>query len=133
MKSSSPEDLELPSDATAPGIARRHSAKVLGGWRLSGLLDTVQLVTSELVTNAVRHGRNPIRIGLRRQDRDVRIEVSDGEPEMGPAAVLGDDSESGRGCLIVDLMASESGVETVPGDGKIAWAVVSDDTPRTEG
>jgi anti-sigma regulatory factor (Ser/Thr protein kinase) len=132
MKSSSPEDLELPSDATAPGIARRYSAQVLGGWRLSSLIGTVQLVTSELVTNAVRHGAKPILFGLRRQDHDVRIEVSDGDPKMGPAAVLDEDSESGRGCLIVDLMASASGVETVAGDGKIAWAVVSDDPPRTE-
>jgi anti-sigma regulatory factor (Ser/Thr protein kinase) len=133
MKSSSPEDLELPSDATAPGIARRHSAQVLGGWRLSGLIGTVQLVTSELVTNAVRHGGKPILLGLRRQDRDVRIEVSDGRSDMGPAAVPAEDSESGRGCVIIDLMASESGVERHPGEGKTAWAVVSGDATRTEG
>ena len=125
MPSSPPSELDLPSDASAPGLARRHSAEVLRGWRLGRLADVVLIVTSELVTNAVRHGARPIRLVLKRQAGDVRVEVQDGNPRMGPAAFPDHDAESGRGQVIVDALSSACGVDAVPGDGKVAWAVVS--------
>jgi hypothetical protein len=42
-------------------------------------------------------------------------------PTTSDAAV---DAESGRGMLIVDAVASDSGVDRVEGDGKVVWARV---------
>jgi hypothetical protein len=43
-------------------------------------LDTVSLLTSELVTNGVLHARTPLEIGLTTDDRGLRVEVHDSDP-----------------------------------------------------
>ena len=71
------------------GAARAHVTARLGQWRARELVDAATLVTSELVTNGIRHGRAPVLLdlyllrGTRRArvgpDR-LRIAVSDGGP-----------------------------------------------------
>ena len=75
----------LPCDPTAPRDARSLARDVLGRWRVPELVDPVVLTVSELVTNAVRHGRPPVELCLRRLGRTVRVEVHDGEPS-GPVS-----------------------------------------------
>ena len=114
--------LALPADLTAAREARRHADRALRRWRLSDLVDPVLLVVSELVGNAVRHGRPPVDLRLRRTGRSVRLEVHD-EASEPPAERRPDaDAEYGRGLLIVDAVATESGVKDVPGNGKVVWA-----------
>lgn len=114
--------LPLPADASAPAAARRHSREVLRRWQLRELIEPTLLVVSELVTNAVRHGRPPVRLRLRGGERDVRVEVQDAYPTLGADAATGKDAESGRGLEIVKALASSCGIEPVPEDGKVAWA-----------
>jgi anti-sigma regulatory factor (Ser/Thr protein kinase) len=135
MAAPHPDDLELPHDVSAPRLARRHSAALLDRWHARGLTEPVLLVVSELVTNAVIHGRPPLRLALRRMQAAVRIEVADADPEL-PEAVRPDlASESGRGRFLVRSVAADAGVHKVPGDGKITWAVVcpDDQAPGPEG
>jgi anti-sigma regulatory factor (Ser/Thr protein kinase) len=125
--------VELPDDATAPSVARRQARSVLGSWRLPALLDPLLLVVSELVGNAVRHGRAPIGMLLRRSDGRVRVEVHD-EESAAPATASGlpgDDQECGRGLFLVDAVASETGVEQIPDDGKVVWATLDQDEPAS--
>ena len=97
-------------------------------------LDDVALVVSELVGNAVRHGRELPGGGLRAHwaltwdvHRDVpggvvRLEVEDGGCGPGaPSPAALDDAESGRGLALVGLLATRWGSAATP-SGTAVWA-----------
>lgn len=117
--------VDLPPDLTAAREARATTRRVLPRWRLGALLDPVLLVVSELVGNAVRHGRPPVDLTLTRAARGVRVDVHDENP-AAPATVASaaETAESGRGMFLVDAVAAESGVTQIEGDGKVVWARV---------
>ncbi len=131
MDPESDVDIALPHDNSAPGLARKQSRDALDGWHLRALLEPVLLIVSELVTNAVRHGTPPVRLGLSRKNHRVRIQVSDGGHESATGQLPGVEAESGRGLFLVDALSETSGVEKVPGDGKVSWAVVSEASTST--
>ena len=116
--------VELPPDLTAARAARAATRHALPRWRLGNLLEPVLLVVSELVGNAVRHGKPPVDLRLRKTGSGVRVDVHDeaSSPPQRPATAH--DGESGRGMLLVDAVAAESGVEQIEGDGKVVWARV---------
>jgi anti-sigma regulatory factor (Ser/Thr protein kinase) len=110
--------LALVSDAHAPAVARRCVRETLLEWSLDDLCDDCQLATSELVTNAVRHGRPPVELLLSVEEGVLELAVSDGD---GPAlrAVGADDlAEGGRGLVLVRAVTDELRVERVPHAGK---------------
>ncbi len=116
-------DVALPEDLSAPGQAREVARDALRRWRLPGLLDSVVLAVSELVTNAVRHGRPPVRMVLHLRRDAVRVDVRDAERGLpGSTGMPGDDAESGRGGAMIADLADESGVQAVPDDGKVVHA-----------
>lgn len=122
----------LPDDPSAPGIARARTRATLRAWRLPELVDPLLLVVSELVGNAVRHGRAPIGMLLRRTGPGVRVEVHDEAAAAAPAgsSVLPDvDAESGRGLYLVEAVSSDSGVQQIPDDGKVVWATLEEPPP----
>ena len=124
--------IDLPADLTAPRAARAAVRTTLGRWRLHPLVESVTLAVSELVGNAVVHGRPPVGLVLSRGRRSLRAGVHDrspGIPGPGGSAAL-DDAESGRGLAIVSALADDSGVESVPQDGKIVYATFA--TPPGE-
>lgn len=51
--------IDLPADPASPSSARAHARSVLRQWSAEGLSETVELLVSELVTNAVRHASGP--------------------------------------------------------------------------
>jgi anti-sigma regulatory factor (Ser/Thr protein kinase) len=115
----------LPSDLTAARTARSAARDVVQRWRLAGVLEPLQLVVSELVGNAVRHGRPPVEMLLRRAGRGVRVDVHDESPapDLPRASTLSaPDAESGRGLYLVDAVSADAGVEQIAGDGKVTWA-----------
>jgi anti-sigma regulatory factor (Ser/Thr protein kinase) len=126
MEADVPEvHVDLPADLTAPTEARAAARRILPTWRLGALLEPVLLVVSELVGNAVRHGRPPVDMRLSKSDGGVRIGVHDEAAELPVGGRPAPDSaESGRGMLLVDAFASETGVEQIAGDGKVVWAQI---------
>ncbi|MER6323204.1 ATP-binding protein [Streptomyces coelicoflavus] len=102
---------------------------VLGDWGVSQeVLDSAELVLSELVTNALRvpvpgDRQVGVRIARSLTDGVLRLEVSDagsGRPEV---RVPGDDEIGGRGLLLVEALAHRWGVnERTGGIGKTVWA-----------
>jgi hypothetical protein len=116
--------VDLPPDLTAAREARAATRRVLPKWRLAALIDPVLLVVSELVGNAVRHGRPPVGLRLRKAGSGVRVDVHDDAPTAPTPGDPSSDAESGRGLLLVDAVAAESGVERIEGDGKVVWAKV---------
>jgi anti-sigma regulatory factor (Ser/Thr protein kinase) len=81
------------------------------------------LAASELVANAVRHGRPPLDLDVRRVGAGWLVEVFDGEPAAPLARTVGQLAESGRGLLIVDRSTERSGWAP-HGDGKVVWIEV---------
>jgi anti-sigma regulatory factor (Ser/Thr protein kinase) len=129
-----PVQVELAQDDGTPGRARRVTRDALLDWHLPGLVDVVVLVVSELVTNAVRYGRPPLSMELRRRPREVRLAVHDGNPTepVAPGGTAAAHAESGRGMGIVGVLADDVVVEQVTDDGKIihaAFCIPSSDPP----
>jgi serine/threonine-protein kinase RsbW len=109
---------DLPGDETAPFSARRAAEDCLAGALDGAKLASIDLLVTELVSNAVRHGRpRPdgtlgLHIGL---DADcVRIEVSDGGPGFTPGQPS-PYGEGGYGLFLVDELAVRWGVSTSSG------------------
>lgn len=126
----------LPS---AVACARLHARNVMYEWDLPSIADSVELVVSELVTNAVRASTSPDgrpkyhaktglpRVGLRlSSDRlHVLIEVWDQDPRMPVTKAAGPDDESGRGLMLVEALCERWDFGTSPAwDGKVVWAEV---------
>jgi len=125
--------LVLAALPTAPSCARLHATAVLYEWGLGGLAETVELVTSELVTNAIlaatelpAHvyvGVPTIHLRLLADDHGVVTEVWDANPHLPAPQQPAPDEESGRGLMLVDALCDRWGSETVPGwSGKVVWA-----------
>jgi anti-sigma regulatory factor (Ser/Thr protein kinase) len=117
------EPQPLPYTSAAPGLARRYLASRAAAWP-AGLLDLVELLASEVVSNAVLHGHGPVELLLNDDGTRLRVEVGDGAP--GPLPWMpgqpADGHEQGRGLLIVDYLADRWGCRphaTAP--GKIVW------------
>ena len=133
--------LALGALPTAVPCARLHARLVLAEWSLDSLTDTVELIVSELVTNAVqasagliasryqgrwRPGAPPIRLWLHSDHERVLIQVWDGNDQMPRRQELAQDAEHGRGLLLVESLSVEWGVFAPerPG-GKVVWATAT--------
>src|ERR1044072_7268101 len=71
-----PLSRELTSVRRAPRLVRAQ----LGDWNLEGVADTAELLVSELVTNALRHTRGPLRLNVQVRGCGLRCEVEDTDP-----------------------------------------------------
>jgi anti-sigma regulatory factor (Ser/Thr protein kinase) len=121
------EVIELDADPDAPARGRHAVTEVLAGW---GCAESAQedllLVVSELVTNAVVHGAEPIVVTVMRGPERVRVEVTDGLSDASPHNNLAaPDAETGRGLSVVTRLACAWGWRASPGRGKTVWAEVS--------
>lgn len=120
----SEQRLTLAESLQAPAHARAWTAQQLPPLPAHVVEDALLLV-SELVTNAVRHGRPDIVISLTITSDRIRVEVRDGSDSlpMLPAGHPSIDRATGRGLLIVAATAHDWGVERIPGrTGKTVWA-----------
>ncbi|MFF1277748.1 SpoIIE family protein phosphatase [Streptomyces marokkonensis] len=114
--------LELLGGVEAAPRARAFASGVLTSWRFPvELHDLGVLATSELVANSLQHGTPPMRLRLRRTDRRLIIEVTDGDDHLPRRRRAEPGDESGRGIAIVATIASTWGSRRTPGGGKAVW------------
>src|ERR1700759_3139803 len=78
--------LQLAAETSSPALARRHIAGFIAEHALDDRGDAAALVVTELVTNAVMHGRAPIHLSLDTGD-GLRISVSDGDSHVENVAM----------------------------------------------
>ncbi|WP_374936784.1 SpoIIE family protein phosphatase [Streptomyces sp. Ru71] len=123
-------DWDVPSDPAALGPLRAACMRRLEAWGLDAIAFTTELILSELVTNAIRYGAEPVRLRLL-YDRDSLIcEVADGSstsPHLRRAAAT---DEGGRGLFLVAQFARRWGVRYAA-RGKVIWSEQSVDAPES--
>ncbi|MEV7011269.1 SpoIIE family protein phosphatase [Streptosporangium sp. NPDC051022] len=112
-------DLLLPSDRRSPAQARAFVRATLTAWRLEAVADTVELMISELVTNAVEHGSGSVELRLLRGPTLV-CEVTDRSSALPAMREAGSEDDSGRGLFIVNWLAHRWGSRITP-KGKVVW------------
>ncbi|GHD66178.1 SpoIIE family protein phosphatase [Streptomyces goshikiensis] len=114
--------LELLGGVEAAPRARAFASGVLASWRFPvELCDLGVLAASELVANSLQHGTPPMRLRLRRTDRRLIIEVTDGDDHLPRRRRAEPADETGRGISIVATIASSWGSRRTPGGGKAVW------------
>ncbi|CAM5391220.1 SpoIIE family protein phosphatase [Streptomyces tanashiensis] len=112
-------DWRLPREPRSVGRARELARAQLAAWDLEPLVDTVELLVSELVTNALRYGEGEIRLRLLR-DRTLVCEVWDAGLVQPRRRRARDTDEGGRGLQLVGLLSSSWGSRRTP-RGKTVW------------
>jgi anti-sigma regulatory factor (Ser/Thr protein kinase)/ABC-type transporter Mla MlaB component len=118
---------ELPDSPDSPRRARETVARACRSWGLTEVTDRAQLIASELVTNAYRHGGGQCRLDVLRRGPFLLLRVTDGSPER-PVPPPDDppapgEAVSGRGLWLVELYSTAWGVQPRP-DGKTVWATL---------
>ncbi|MFG2026921.1 SpoIIE family protein phosphatase [Streptomyces sp. NPDC048825] len=114
--------LELLGGVEAAPRARAFASGVLTSWRFpTDLHDLGVLAASELVANSLQHGTPPMRLRLRRTDRRLIVEVTDGDDHLPRRRRAEPADEAGRGIAIVATIASNWGSRRTPGGGKSVW------------
>ncbi|MFF3317997.1 ATP-binding protein [Streptomyces sp. NPDC003035] len=109
-------------------LARGELRKALKDWGLSHIEDAASLVLSELLTNAVRHGRVPGRVIETRflhTPDGLRVEVHDASERRPLMALPDSDACGGWGLPLVDTLSERWGVSERSGPGKFVWAELS--------
>ncbi|MFF9123137.1 SpoIIE family protein phosphatase [Streptomyces sp. NPDC014889] len=112
-------DWDVPRDPAAVSRVRADVARQLKDWALEDASFTTELVLSELVTNAIRYGSDPIHVRLLR-DRKLICEVSDGSSTSPHLRYAATTDEGGRGLFLVARYAERWGTRYTP-TGKVIW------------
>jgi anti-sigma regulatory factor (Ser/Thr protein kinase) len=123
--------LELGALPSAVACGRLHVRQVLWEWGLSGMSSTVELVATEVLTNAIAASgelarRPPIKLWLLSDKAQVTILVQDSNPRPPVRVDAEPQDEAGRGLLLVDSLSTRWG--WCPGERgtKTVWAVIEE-------
>ncbi|HEV3169703.1 MAG TPA: SpoIIE family protein phosphatase [Actinocrinis sp.] len=119
IPTSSTAEWTVAPEPPAVALSRRTVRATLGGWGLQQLGDTAELLTSELVTNALLYTEGPISVRLMR-DRTLLCEVYDGSETVPRLRVAADDDVGGRGLRLVKELSNRWGTRRTT-TGKTVW------------
>ncbi len=89
------------------------------------VIETAELLTTELVTNAIVHVGCKSHLFIRAAKGVVRVEVSDPDDRLPSMTAPDADAPDGRGLAIVNGLASAWGVDRGTGGGKTVWFELS--------
>ena len=109
----------LPFTANAAALAR-EALRIYAARLPPELMQDATLLTSELVSNAIRYGRPPVTLAIERAPDQLTVSVRDTAPALPVLTSVGPEVERGRGLQIVASVADHWGVEPEP-TGKRVW------------
>ena len=113
--------LDLPATTASVGEVRHHLRVLLAGSPYAERIGDAETAATELVTNAVLHGRRPITVEIEYDDVRLRVAVTDASPVSPTFSLLDPTAVTGRGLLMVSAVSDGWGVD--PGVGaKTVWA-----------
>ena len=101
-----------PAASCSVGAARRALRDTLVGWDLEHLVETGALLTSELATNAVLHGRTSLLLDLAVHQQRLRVTVADRNPMLPRRRQHGLQAGTGRGLALIAALSVDHGVQT---------------------
>ncbi len=113
----------VPAPAALTDV-RGFVREVLHGWDLESEMDEIQLVTSELATNAVLHANSPFRVSLRRDVHIITVAVRDASHDGPVPRTAAPTEPGGRGFALIAAHAQSWGTRPEP-DGKTVWATLA--------
>ena len=114
-------EFTLPMDVLAPALARRLLLETVCVEHAAHVLEVSQLLTSELVTNAMRYGAPPVTVHIDCDESvGLQVRVSDTSSTEPVPRDADRDAEGGRGLTLVDVISTAWGVERTDG-GKTIW------------
>ncbi|MER6031753.1 SpoIIE family protein phosphatase [Streptomyces sp. NPDC001851] len=113
-------DWDVPRDPAAVSGMRAAVSAQLDAWGLSDLGFGMELVLSELITNAIRYGSDPIHVRLI-HDRRLICEVADASSTSPHLRYAATTDEGGRGLFLVSQLAERWGTRYTD-QGKVIWA-----------
>jgi anti-sigma regulatory factor (Ser/Thr protein kinase) len=119
-------ELTLGREPRAVPKARRFVRSSLTGEPPAAIHD-VEMVVTELVTNAALHGEPPVSVRLILMESTIRVEVEDAGPGLPVVGRPNRDTMTGRGLALVAGVASAWGVEPGRSRGKVVWADLAGD------
>ncbi|MEV7184327.1 SpoIIE family protein phosphatase [Kitasatospora sp. NPDC093102] len=111
--------LPLTGDHAMVAHSRRFTRETLAAWGLDALADWAELLTSELITNALVHAGSPTQLRMY-CNRVLTVEVADQEYEVPRIRHAHSEDEGGRGIHLVNELAHRWGSRRTK-DGKVVW------------
>ena len=116
----------LATGPAAAAEARRRVRAAIRSWPVPVDLDVALLLTSELVTNAVRHeAGQAVMLVISCSDGRLRIDVHDTSRSLPAVADVPADAETGRGLLLVETLSDEWGFYRTPAGKAVYFTLVS--------
>ncbi|BDH12309.1 SpoIIE family protein phosphatase [Streptomyces hygroscopicus] len=112
---------DVARDPAAVSPVRNDCARQLADWGLERIAYGTELILSELITNAIRYGAEPIHVRLLHTPGTLISEVSDGSSTSPHIRQAKDTDEEGRGLFLVAQFAEHWGTRYSP-RGKTIWA-----------
>jgi anti-sigma regulatory factor (Ser/Thr protein kinase) len=113
--------IDLARSPDGPRIARAFLSDALLSWDQERHADVAALLVSELVTNAIVHGRSAVLLRVAMLDSTIRVEVNDHSVDAPSYAMTSPSEPGGYGLPLVDSLSDQWGYELIPGDGKRVW------------
>ncbi|MGW7428568.1 SpoIIE family protein phosphatase [Streptomyces sp. NPDC054861] len=111
---------DVPADPAAVSGVRNAASAQIAAWELGDVAFTAELILSELITNAIRYGAEPIKVRLLR-DRRLICEIADGSSTSPHLRYATTTDEGGRGLFLVAQFAERWGTRYTE-RGKVIWA-----------
>lgn len=128
-----PRRISLATGPAAPAEARRQILAAIFAWDIPVDLDTAVLLTSELVTNAIRHGAgDTITLTIICVCGQLRVDVHDTSRTMPVIMDAPADAEAGRGLMLVASLSTDWGVQRT-WSGKVVYFTLEFDLPDLDG
>jgi anti-sigma regulatory factor (Ser/Thr protein kinase) len=115
--------LQLAADPCVVAAARRHAVDMCRDALDDARCEDLALAVSELVTNAIRHGGDPVTLTVLPGEDSVRVEVTDGSPDLHDSSPPAPLDTGRRGLWLVDAVCRAWGWHPVDG-GKCVWCEV---------
>lgn len=112
-------ELRLPPRTDSVPAARRYARDELRD--SSADVDTVLLLVSEVVTNAVLHARSEVVVVVQQRGGVARVEVSDSSPVRPRPHRFTAESATGRGLRLLEQLALRWGTDPSEDGGKVVW------------
>ena len=113
--------VRLTTGPAAAGEARGQVRATICAWNVPVGTDVAVLLTSELVTNAIKHGAGgPVRLGIQCTRDQLRVEVHDTSPSLPVLMDTAVDATDGRGLVLVAALSAKWGAYRTPA-GKVVY------------